>query len=184
MHHKPLLVLPSCSSTTSQFIDGLKVLAHTISVQEKLLCRSIWDLWFMLEQERETRSKLCLILDCLFPMTESWISPQLLATMCATTTIKAKWCVHSICVRTCLLQQPLIKFDHNTTSTTATDALHGTRILLFQHPNSYGGHEHREHPTLAQKSTSKKLSDLPQSYATVSSLMPMKNEEGCHNSPN
>ena len=66
--------------------------------------------------------------------------------------------------------------DQNPTSTTATDALHGTGISLFQHPNSYGGHEHREHPTLVQKSTSKKLSDLPQSYTTVCPLMPMKKD--------
>jgi len=63
--------------------------------------------------------------------------------------------------------------DHNTTSTRATHALHGTGISLFLHPNSYGGHEHREHHSLAQKSTFKKLSNLPQSYTTVCSLMPM-----------
>ncbi len=32
--------------------------------------------------------------------------------------------------------------DHNPSSTTATDALHGTGISLFQHLNTYGGHEH------------------------------------------
>ncbi len=50
--------------------------------------------------------------------------------------------------------------DHNPSSTTATDALHGT---LFQHPINQGdGCEHREHHILAQKSTIKKLSELHQ----------------------
>ena len=57
--------------------------------------------------------------------------------------------------------------DHNPSSTTATDAFHGTGISLFQHPNSYDSHEHRDYPTLAQKSTSKKPSDL---------LMPIKRD--------
>ena len=50
--------------------------------------------------------------------------------------------------------------DHNPSSTTATDALHGTGISLFQHPRNYGdGCERREHHVLVLKSATKKLSE-------------------------
>ena len=61
--------------------------------------------------------------------------------------------------------------DHNPSSTTATDALHGTGISLFQHPRNYGdGCERREHHVLALKSAAKKLSELPHSYTNVRPL--------------
>ena len=109
-------------------------------------------------------------------MTESWISPQLLAAMCANHYHQSQVvCPPNLC-ESLFTIAAFDNIDHNPTSTTAADALHGTRISLFQHPNSYGWHEHREYPTLAQKSTSKKLSDLPQSYTTVCPLMPMKKD--------
>ena len=68
--------------------------------------------------------------------------------------------------------------DHNTSSTTATCAtLHGTGISLFQHPKNHGeGCEHREHGILAQKSKTKTLSELPQSYTNVRPLVLTKKD--------
>ena len=61
--------------------------------------------------------------------------------------------------------------DRNPSSTSATDALHGTGISLFQQPRGYGGgRESREHHVLALKSATKNLSELPQSYTNVRPL--------------
>ena len=62
--------------------------------------------------------------------------------------------------------------DHNPRSTTATDALHGTAISLFQHPNNEGDEcDRREHCIFAQKCTAKTLTELPQSYTNVPPLV-------------
>ena len=59
--------------------------------------------------------------------------------------------------------------DHNPSSTTTTDALHGTGISLFQHPRNYGDErECREHHDLALKSATKKLLELPIIYQCTS----------------
>ena len=107
VYHKLPSVLPDGSSTAFQFIDDLKVLAHTIIVQEKLLCQSIWDLWYARTRKRDLIETL-FDWDCPSPMTESWIYPQLLANTYATTTIETKLCPLPICVRDCSLQQPSI----------------------------------------------------------------------------
>lgn len=61
--------------------------------------------------------------------------------------------------------------DHNPGSTTATDALHGTGMSLFQHPSDQNyGYDRREHHILEKKSTTKTLLELPQVYTTVRPL--------------
>ena len=55
--------------------------------------------------------------------------------------------------------------DHNPSSTTATDALHGTAISLFQHPNNKGDEcDRREHCIFAQKCTAKSSHNLTPMY--------------------
>lgn len=62
--------------------------------------------------------------------------------------------------------------DHNPSSTTATGSFHGTGISLFQHPNEHSsGLDRREHSILVKKtSSSKRVSELPQSYTNVCPL--------------
>ncbi len=61
--------------------------------------------------------------------------------------------------------------DHNPSSTTATDTLHGTGLSLFQHPSHQNyGHDRREHRTLEKRSTTKTLLELPEVYTSVRPL--------------
>ena len=61
--------------------------------------------------------------------------------------------------------------DHNPSSTTAMDSFHGMGISLFQHPSKDNiGTGRREFCPLDQ-STTKRMSELPESYTRVSPLI-------------
>lgn len=61
--------------------------------------------------------------------------------------------------------------DHNPSSTTASEAFHGTGISLFQHPDTQdGGVDRREHRILKGQTTLKTKFELPESYTSVMSV--------------
>ena len=57
--------------------------------------------------------------------------------------------------------------DHNPSSTTSMSSFHGTGISLFQHPNEDTRGEERNLVLLGEKTKSKKISPLPETYTNV-----------------
>ena len=62
-------------------------------------------------------------------------------------------------------------FDHNPSSTTATDSFHGTGISFFQHLTKNNPGIFRYDLYLLEESASKKVSELPDSYTSVPPVM-------------
>ena len=57
--------------------------------------------------------------------------------------------------------------DHNPSSTTAKSSFHGTGISIFQHPSENNSGEKRENLILANRSGSKQIPVLPETYTNV-----------------
>lgn len=57
--------------------------------------------------------------------------------------------------------------DHNPSSTTSMSSFHGTGISVFQHPKSTDTPEPRDLRFLQEKPTSKKVSNLPETYTNI-----------------
>ena len=141
VYHKQPLVSPNYSRTTCLFVDDKKVLAYMIRKQEKPHWQSIYV---------HARTRKCDLIETLFDL---GLSISYGRVMDMSTTIDNDVCEQYH--RNQVVCSPNLRenssHDHTPSSTTATDALHGTGISLFQHPTIqvHDECEHREHRILA-----------------------------------
>lgn len=75
-----------------------------------------------------------------------------------------------------IIKEAIDNFDHNSSSTTATDSFHGTGISLSKHltENIQGIVRHDLYPL--EEPASKKVSELPDSYTSVLPMMHKRKE--------